>query len=74
MEVASENRKKGGRPVGRRTIRAIAADHAIEAVGVLARIARNVDEPTADRVHAAGLILGFAGMSPIVPLETRKEP
>lgn len=49
-----------GRPLAARTIRAKAAQHAREAVAVLAEIARDSKAPTSDRVAAASALLTHA--------------
>lgn len=49
-----------GRPLASRTIRAKAAQHARDAVAVLAEIARDTKAPTSDRVAAASALLTHA--------------
>ena len=49
-----------GRPLAPRTIRAKAAQHAREAVAVLAEIAKDAKAPTSDRVAAASALLTHA--------------
>jgi hypothetical protein len=56
----SDNKNRGGRPVGIRGVRTLASRHALDCVRVLADVANSEQAPQADRVRAAEVILGYA--------------
>lgn len=56
----SDGRENGGRPLGLRGIRAMAARHSRDCLKTLADVANSEQAPEADRVRAAEIILGYA--------------
>jgi len=60
----TENKNRGGRPMGVRGVRTLASRHAHDCVRVLVDVANSEQAPEADRVRAAEVILGYATSRP----------
>jgi hypothetical protein len=60
----SDNKNRGGRPIGIRGVRTLASRHALDCVRVLVDVANSEQALEADRVRAAEVILGYATSRP----------